>query len=32
MSHKPLTNILVKPADPDCNMACIYCFYRHKQV
>ena len=31
MSHKPLTNILVKPAGPDCNMACIYCFYRHKQ-
>lgn len=24
---KPLTNILIKPAGPDCNIACRYCFY-----
>ncbi len=23
----PLTSVLVKPAGPDCNMACRYCFY-----
>ena len=27
---RPLQNILVKPAGPDCNMACAYCFYRAK--
>ena len=27
---KPLTSILVKPAGPDCNMACTYCFYYDK--
>ncbi|MFO7560155.1 MAG: anaerobic sulfatase maturase [Desulfobacterales bacterium] len=27
---KPLTNILVKPAGPDCNMRCGYCFYNCK--
>lgn len=27
---KPLTNILVKPAGPDCNLACRYCFYLQK--
>ena len=31
MATKPLTNILVKPAGPDCNMACGYCFYVGKQ-
>ncbi|MBI9085125.1 MAG: anaerobic sulfatase maturase [Desulfobacterales bacterium] len=31
MPPKPLTNILVKPAGPDCNMACGYCFYADKQ-
>jgi len=27
---KPLTSILVKPAGPDCNMNCAYCFYLKK--
>ncbi len=27
---KPLNSILVKPAGPDCNMACGYCFYLEK--
>ncbi len=27
---KPLNSILVKPAGPDCNMACTYCFYNEK--
>ncbi len=27
---KSLNNILVKPAGPDCNMACSYCFYSDK--
>ncbi|MBW1892695.1 MAG: anaerobic sulfatase maturase [Deltaproteobacteria bacterium] len=27
---KTLNNILVKPAGPDCNMACRYCFYCEK--
>lgn len=27
---KPLNSILVKPAGPDCNMACSYCFYLEK--
>ena len=27
---KPLYSVLIKPAGPDCNMACGYCFYRHK--
>jgi uncharacterized protein len=31
MIRKPLQNILVKPAGPDCNMACSYCFYSCKQ-
>ncbi len=31
MNIKPLTNILVKPAGPDCNMACGYCFYSGKE-
>jgi uncharacterized protein len=30
MPVKPLNEILVKPAGPDCNMACTYCFYRGK--
>jgi uncharacterized protein len=29
--RKPLTNILVKPSGPDCNMACEYCFYLEKE-
>jgi len=28
--RKPLRDILVKPAGPDCNMACGYCFYSGK--
>lgn len=27
---KPLSNILIKPAGPDCNLACDYCFYLNK--
>ncbi len=27
---KQLNSILVKPAGPDCNMACTYCFYSSK--
>lgn len=27
---KPLNHLLVKPAGPDCTMACGYCFYRSK--
>ena len=27
---KPLHSVLVKPAGPDCNMACSYCFYLEK--
>lgn len=26
----PLTNLLVKPAGPDCPLACRYCFYRSR--
>jgi uncharacterized protein len=25
--YKPLNSVLVKPAGPDCNLACRYCFY-----
>jgi len=28
--RKILSSILVKPAGPDCNLACGYCFYRDK--
>ena len=28
--RKKLSSILVKPAGPDCNLACDYCFYRDK--
>jgi uncharacterized protein len=27
---KPLTSVLVKPAGPDCNLNCTYCFYLGK--
>jgi radical SAM protein with 4Fe4S-binding SPASM domain len=30
MIRKPLNSILVKPAGPDCNLACTYCFYTCK--
>lgn len=29
-TQKPLDSILVKPAGPDCNMSCSYCFYTGK--
>lgn len=29
MPDQPLT-VLIKPAGPDCNLACSYCFYREK--
>ncbi len=29
MPDRPLT-VLIKPAGPDCNLACRYCFYRDK--
>jgi uncharacterized protein len=29
---KHLNSILIKPAGPDCNMACTYCFYREKEA
>ena len=29
--RKPLSSILVKPAGPDCNMGCEYCFYLEKE-
>ncbi|MCJ7680098.1 MAG: anaerobic sulfatase maturase [Candidatus Aminicenantes bacterium] len=28
--QKPLLSVLVKPAGPDCNMGCTYCFYLEK--
>lgn len=30
MTTRILNSILVKPAGPDCNLACDYCFYREK--
>lgn len=29
---KPLISVLIKPAGPDCNMSCTYCFYRDKEA
>jgi len=31
MNHKRIDSILVKPAGPDCNMGCDYCFYLEKE-
>jgi uncharacterized protein len=31
MMYPRLSTLLVKPAGPDCNMACAYCFYTRKQ-
>ncbi|HEX9934990.1 MAG TPA: radical SAM protein, partial [bacterium] len=28
---KPLDSVLIKPAGPDCNMSCKYCFYLTKR-
>jgi uncharacterized protein len=30
--RKDLASVLIKPAGPDCNMACSYCFYRGKDA
>ncbi len=30
VKRKSLDSLLIKPAGPDCNMACTYCFYREK--
>jgi len=30
MTQKVLNSVLVKPAGPDCNLACTYCFYSGK--
>jgi uncharacterized protein len=30
LAKKTLDSVLVKPAGPDCNMACTYCFYLKK--
>lgn len=29
--RKPLSFVLVKPAGPDCNLDCTYCFYKEKE-
>lgn len=29
-SFKPLNSVLIKPAGPDCNLDCTYCFYLKK--
>jgi uncharacterized protein len=29
---KPLTSVLIKPAGPDCNLNCAYCFYLQKSA
>ena len=29
-TYKPLTSVLIKPAGPDCNLNCSYCFYLAK--
>jgi uncharacterized protein len=29
-ARKALASVLIKPAGPDCNLACGYCFYREK--
>lgn len=31
-SRKPLTSVLVKPAGPQCNLNCDYCFYLQKEI
>jgi uncharacterized protein len=31
-SKKILSSVLIKPAGPDCSMACAYCFYREKEA
>ena len=29
---RPITSLLIKPAGPDCNLACSYCFYTPKRA
>ncbi len=29
---KILRDVLIKPAGPDCNLACAYCFYLKKEA
>lgn len=31
MAGRPLTQLLIKPAGPDCNLHCTYCFYLPKK-
>ena len=30
--QRPLNSVLIKPAGPDCNLQCTYCFYLEKSV
>ena len=30
--NRPLRSVLVKPAGPDCNLECRYCFYLKKAI
>ncbi len=30
INKKPLSSVLIKPAGPDCNLSCDYCFYLQK--
>jgi len=30
--RKPLNFLLIKPAGPDCNLSCSYCFYKSKNL
>jgi len=30
--HRPLNSVLIKPAGPDCNLDCAYCFYLEKSA
>ncbi len=30
MKQKSLNSVLIKPAGPDCNLDCTYCFYLEK--
>src|SRR5690554_5090973 len=29
---RPISSLLIKPAGPDCNLACEYCFYLRKDA
>lgn len=31
-TRKPLNFLLIKPAGPDCNLSCSYCFYKSKNL